>query len=295
MGLYKRNKIWWMAITHQGKQVRKSTETSNKRLAEGIMAKVKVRIIEGKRFDNQEAQGRTFAEMMERYMNEQSIKKARCSHQRDQQSLKHLLPYFGGRTLAEMTPKHLSSYKTKRLMEGIAPATLNKELGLIKAAFNVAIREWEWRRDNPVSRVSMEQDNNARVRYLNSYDFERVFEKCPDWVKNIVLVARYTGMRRESIITLRWEQVDLQRKLILLNKTKNGDRIGLSLCKKVIEVLKSLKKVKRTGCELVFSKTDGTPYQGRTVTMAFIRACRRKNISDFRSHDLRHTFASCLV
>ncbi len=48
MGLVKRNNIWWMSFTFQGQQVRRSTETSDKKLAEAILSKVRVQIVEGK-------------------------------------------------------------------------------------------------------------------------------------------------------------------------------------------------------------------------------------------------------
>ena len=51
MGLYKRNKVWWMRSNYNGQQVRKSTETVNKKLAEKIQAKVLTDIAEGRWFD----------------------------------------------------------------------------------------------------------------------------------------------------------------------------------------------------------------------------------------------------
>jgi integrase len=295
MGLFKRGKVWWMTFTYQGRQVRRSTETSDRRLAEAILAKTHVKIVEGRYFEVLEERERTFAEMMDRYMKEVSVQKVLRSNSRDQQCLKHhLLPYFGNRTLADVTPGLISGYKAKRQAEEAAPATLHKELGLIKAAFNVAIREWEWCRDNPVRRVAMPRVNNARVRYLSDEEFEPVLAHCPDWLKPIVSVARYTGLRRENIVQLRWCQVDLFRRLILLDRTKNGDRLGIPLCNRAVEVLKSLNRVRHLS-GYVFAKPDGNPFKGWTVGVAFSRACRRAGVADFRFHDLRHTFASCLV
>jgi hypothetical protein len=47
MGLFRRNKVWWMTFIHQGQQVRRSTGTTDKRLAEAILGKVRVKIVEG--------------------------------------------------------------------------------------------------------------------------------------------------------------------------------------------------------------------------------------------------------
>jgi len=54
MGLAKRGHTWWMSFMYQGQQVRRSTETTDKRLAEVILGKVKVQIIEGRFFEKPE-------------------------------------------------------------------------------------------------------------------------------------------------------------------------------------------------------------------------------------------------
>jgi hypothetical protein len=76
MGLTKRNDVWWMSFMYQGRQVRRSTGTSKKQLAEAIYAKVKVQIAEGQFFERREEQEHTFKEMMERYVAERATLKA---------------------------------------------------------------------------------------------------------------------------------------------------------------------------------------------------------------------------
>ena len=51
MGLFRRHKVWWMSVMYQGRQVRQSTETTDKRLAETILAKLRVKIAEGRFLD----------------------------------------------------------------------------------------------------------------------------------------------------------------------------------------------------------------------------------------------------
>lgn len=76
MGLIKRGKVWWMDFMFHGTRVRRSTETSGKRLAAAILAKVTTQVVEGTFFDNREEDDHTFREMMERYLAERSNMKA---------------------------------------------------------------------------------------------------------------------------------------------------------------------------------------------------------------------------
>ncbi|MFQ5949784.1 MAG: tyrosine-type recombinase/integrase [Nitrospiria bacterium] len=294
MGLYKRGKVWWMAISHQGKQIRRPTGTSNRRLAEAILAKVTVRIVEGHFFDTLEEKERTFAEMMERYVNERSIKKAAGSIQRDQQCLKHLLPHFGEKVLVEVTPRLISAYKTKRQQEGAAPATLNKELGLMKASFNVAIREWEWCRENPVQRVAMEPVYNQIDRWLSADEEKQLLDASPTWLKEIILFALNTGMRRGEILSLQWQDVDFLRGVLVVMKSKNRERRTIPLNGKVLELLMAKEAVgKKRG--LVFHSLRGTKINAQNLLRAFYAAKEKTKIGNFRFHDLRHTFATRLA
>ena len=66
MGLVKRGTTWWMSFMYQGQQVRRSTGTPDKRLAEAILGQVKVQIIEGRFFEKPETQQRTLTELLDR-------------------------------------------------------------------------------------------------------------------------------------------------------------------------------------------------------------------------------------
>lgn len=243
MGLFKRNNIWWMSLTYQGRQVRRSTETSDKKLAEAILGKLRVKIVEGRFFDVSEEKDRTFNELMDRYLLEKAVTKAATSSQRDEQCLAHLRPVFGTLRLVEVTPKLLATYKAQDRQQA-KPATVNKELALVRHAFNVAMREWEWCRDNPMRRVSLEKVRNERDRWLSPEEEIRLLRHAVPWLQDIPVFALNTGMRRGEILGLEWRAIDLHREVL------------------VVMIYSGLKKA---------------------------------GITDFRYHDLRHTFATRLA
>jgi integrase len=87
-------------------------------------------------------------------------------------------------------------------------------------------------------------------------------------------------MRRGEILKLRWQDIDIDRGLIVLHDTKNGDRRGVALVGHALDVMKDWAKVRLAASDLVFPGTTKTfrPWE---------RALKRAQIEDFRFHDLR--------
>jgi integrase len=296
MGLFKRGSVWWMRFTYQEKQYRQSTETEDKKLAQRIYDKVRGEIAEGKWFEKLPGEDRTFREMMEKYMVEHSARnKAPKSHRRDKSLRDHLVGHFGDLTLAEITPSQVSEYKTKRRGEGASPRTLNYELALMSHAFNLAIKEWEWVKENPVAKVSKEKVNNLIERWLTLEEQKNLLASSPKWLQEIILLAVNTGLRQSEILDLKWPLVDLSRKTITILEQKNQGKDTLPLNEGALEVLRKRLQVRRGETEYVFHTRNATRITPKNLQQAFHTARKKAGIEKLRFHDLRHTFATRLV
>jgi len=150
--------------------------------------------------------------------------------------------------------------------------------------------EWEVIPFNPAQGMKSPRVPAGRVRYLQPPEFGVLLRQCPAWLRPIVGLAVSTGMRRSEILNLRWLDVDLQNKRVLLPQTKNGEGRVVYLNQTAGMVLKSLPVPEGVkGTDRVFHGLG--PEQ---VGMSFKRACNRAKIEDFRFHDLRHTAPSWL-
>ena len=86
--------------------------------------------------------------------------------QETREQLKRFYISSRGMMISQITTKVIAEYRNRRL-ESVKPATVYQELALLRRMFNVAIKEWEWLKDNPVSRLSFSVGNrNARDRWL---------------------------------------------------------------------------------------------------------------------------------
>ena len=177
MGLYKRGRVWWMSFTHEGRQVRKSTRVTDKRLAEKIYYKAMTDVAERKWFERLPGEDRTLRDMLERYINEYAASnKSSKTVKLDRTIVKEMLEFFGDVMLINFSPAQIVSYIVSCRRRGLAHATIRYRLCLLRHAFDLAMREWEWIKDNPVTRIKGIKVNNTRDRWLTVEEEKRLLD-----------------------------------------------------------------------------------------------------------------------
>jgi len=296
MGLYKRGQTWWMRFSYKGKQIRRPTETNDKKLAEKIHHKVMTQIAEGKWFEKPLGADKTVRELLARYLSDHSARnKAPKGYLRDQSLAKHLNAAFGDCILSELSARPIAEYKVRRRNEGLAANTVNNELRLLSHAYNLAIREWEWADSNPVSRVSKEKVNNQAERWLTHEEEQSILALSPLWLREIVIFAINTGLRQDELIKLSWDRVDLFRRTLTILEQKNKGKDTLPLNARALDVLKARHKVRSIKSNLVFFNKESEPHDASNLRRSFYLYVEKAKVNKCRFHDLRHTFATRLV
>ena len=173
--MFKRGKIYWCKIQHEGKVIQRSLETRDKKMAKRIEAIIREDLISGKYFEKQIGTDKIFKEVMEKYLKEVSAHKALRSAKTDLQRYKnHLAPYFDDMQLIAIKKSHISDYQAQRLAEGASGATVNRELALLKHVFNIAIDPWEWTSYNPLSKFKM-MDEPDREEFMREEQFNSIY------------------------------------------------------------------------------------------------------------------------
>lgn len=203
----------------------------------------------------------------------------------------HLLPYFGDHELEAVSPFQIEKYRAERLNEGVQKSTTNRELALLKRMFNLAI-DWGYCHENPVKKVKLfSEKDNLKEQMLAEEDEEKLLGECADHLRPIILTALNAGMRRNEILSLKWNEVDLKGRVIHVVKTKSGKNRIIPLNEALHSVLVDMKSKKIS--EYVFPNPEtGKPF--KSIRHGFENACRRVGIK-LRFHDLRHTFACRLI
>jgi len=293
--MYRRGKIWWFSYTDaNGKQIFRSTETSDRKLAEKIIAKFNVLRIENKWFDFEEAsrQSYTFKELAEKYLDR--IKDVKKSYRVTKYIIKQHIDYFGDYYLENFTLDLVEQWQKDEIARGLKNSSINKPLNVLKHMFAKAV-DWKMTTSKvagEVRRVKLLKDDSKRLRYLSAEESETLINNCDNHLKPIVIMALNTGLRKGNILNLKWSNIDMINGFILIDDTKNGERLELPMNETVKQLLQSLPRRLDDGYIFFNPKTSGGFVD---IKHSFRSACKRANIEDFHFHDLRHTFASQLV
>ena len=287
-----KEKIYWIEYyTKDGKRKRERVGQWRK-LALDALAKRKVEIAENKFLDKaKEPPKIRFRDFAKEYDN--WCKANNKGYERKKQIIKHLVEVFGDKYLNEITTWEIEKYKLDRKKSGLKPASVNRPVACLKHMFTKAI-EWGFLKENPAKPVKLFKENNKRLRFLSEDEINRLLSVCDGYLRDIVIVALNTGMRKGEIFNLKWQDIDFELKLIHVADSKNYESRDIPMNDILYETLKALKEKADPHQEYVFiNPKTNKPYDD--VKRSFKTALKKANIEDFTFHDLRHTFASHLV
>jgi integrase len=282
--LFKRGNVYWSYVWEDGVRHARSTETSNRRLAEQIDQKHKeeVRLKSAQLPDLKPKM--LFAELTGRFLAEGSPKE----WHRDR--LKALLPFFSTIEIGGITKGLVRRYREKRHAEKqLTETTVNRDIECLRHLLYWAVDEGILAA-NPIARIRLERERRKKKPVLSLTEEAQLLAASAPHLRAITIFALDTGMRRGEILTQTWDDVDFERRLLNVthSKTPEGEAREIPLTERVLELLSRIKK----NSALIFT-FEGKPIH--SLKTAWKAAIRRSGIRYIRFHYLRHTFNTRLL
>ena len=238
----------------------------------------------------------TVRELAERFLDE--YVPVRCKpntvHSYRGSIMQHVLPRLGGRPVTEVTRRDIAALHHE--MHSI-PYAANHTLGILSAMFTVA-EVWGLRQEgsNPCRHVKRFPETK-RERFLSDEEYrrlgavlrqaEKTGSEAPAAVAAIRLLV-LTGCRLSEIMTLRWEDVDLEAAELRLPDSKTGAKV-VYLGGPAVEVLCGIPRIEGNPW-VIAGRRPGSRIASLHYPWGRIR--KRAGLDDVRLHDLRHSFAS---
>ncbi len=295
--IYKRGNLWYLDFEHNGKRQRKSLGTRSKAIAELALKDIDVKIAR-QSLDLGPTEKMNFDDFAKKFLDWYEVQNSIKSYQ-DYRNLfvSTIIPYFSKTKLNNITIERIETYKFERIKK-ISSSTVNKELVALRHLFNKAIL-WGYLSRNPAKEVDKLRVKQKKFRFLTIEEVHVFLNACPAYAKPIFLTAIHTGLRRSELFRLEWEDIDFERRYVMVSNkkeahTKNYLNREIPMTLELIAELKKLKAESNNKQSHIFLKRDGTPHQGE-VRKTIWRVMKQTGLKRFTLHDLRHTFASHLI
>lgn len=300
--VYKRDNspFYWGRVTHKGQEHRKSLETEVKRIAEE-------RLTEWLK----ELKGTNWGEKPRRKFDDAAIKFAEehiptlkpSSRKRYHVSLGNLSTHFEGKFLDEITSGPLSEFEHARRSAGVSNGTIRRDLSCLSSLLRSA-EEWEWILGNAAAAFLRTRSKRGlkeappRNRYFSHEEEALIVRSCREVTMKdggshrvlaaAILFAIDTGLRKEEMLSLTWDLIDLDRKEVIVPNEKAKSKVGriVPILPRSLELLRGLPRHHSSRFVFWHGKKGERYFD---LYPRFQDALEIARIPDGRWHDLRRT------
>jgi integrase len=286
--IYRRGKIWWVRIQVHGRSVFESSKSAKKDDAVKLRDKML-----GKRLRGELSGGApdkvTIGELLDDVLKSDIAESTRYIWKKVIE--KSIRPFFGTLKAVRLTTDKMDAYRAQRKLEGVADATVNRELSVLRTAYHNA-RKRTPPKVHTVPYFPMIKETTIRKGFLSDDIYARLRNELPQELKTLFVCFYVTGIRRSELLEIEWYQVDFDAELITLEKdgTKSDDPRTVPILtgdmKDLLLASYEERQANWPSSPWVFSRF-GT--QIKDFRGAWKAACKRAEVPELHIHDLRRT------
>jgi len=256
-------------------------------------------------FSDNKAAHMTIEQMMTRWY-EQSYKNWAFSTEKANRGRmdNHVIPNFGRIIVQDFTPSRFREWQRTAI---VSAKTVNEVHSLLSQAFDFLVYD-DIIDQNPMKRVRRLKHHTKEVQPFTSEEREKILSALPEgYARDFYEFAFWTGLRTGEQIGLRWDNVDLERKVIFIRESivkgrKTGTKTkGSNRTHEISEqALKVLKRIKRYGnkSEFVFldpRTLERWKYEGIPRERFWTKAVNVARVRYRKPYACRHSYASLML
>lgn len=297
MGLYRRRdtKIWWVNYTRNGRQQRESSGSTNKKLAEKLLAVRTAQVFE-QRWNLPKSRSPHFCDWVKAFL--ESIPHAKTKS-RYQSSINNLQRHFGKRIkLAEISAESIFDFQQARLKQGAGKATINRDMATLSSCLSRA-KKMRFISHNPCTDVGKlnEKRDRRQARPLTYEEEDRIKQFSTPLLRMLITLLADTGLRvKKEALPLRWSDVSLDSEHPYIRVVSSKSQAGVR-CVWLTEhcrdaLLRWREFLGSESAAYVFPSPRDPSAHFQDYKTAWRTAVKKAGLADRRVYDLRSTFAS---
>ena len=218
----------------------------------------------------------------------------------------HIVPRLGRRRLADVLHRDVQRIADDLLAEGRDPSTIRNALMPLRVIFRRAVEDGDLAL-NPCTHLRLPAVRGRRERIASPEEARRLLAALPERDRPVWATALYAGLRRGELMALRWDDVDLARGVIRVERSyddkgrveiepkSRAGRRTVPIVGALRDVLVVYKASQGRDRGLVFASSAETPFVPSNLWRRAQRAWKRSGLDPIGLHEARHTFASVLI
>ncbi|WP_180763109.1 site-specific integrase [Helicobacter sp. 11S02596-1] len=215
-----------------------------------------------------------------------------------------IIPFFGEKSLEEITPLDIKNWQSQVLETGVSPKTLlNARIVLstiLKDALSSGILQV-----NPLQNVPTPRLKKPEINPFSLEEITLILQTSNGWFKHMLTLAFFTGMRTGEMLALKWEDIDFDRNIIRVNKSIRESRLTSPKTRASIREVDMLPVVKQALLEqkalkrsdsVVFPNQEGKMFSdSHSLKRYWQPLFKRLGFGDRVLYNTRHSFASLMI
>ncbi len=279
--------VWWVKYYARGIPRRENSHSTDRKIAEKLL-KRRLAEVETQTYILRE--NVRIDKLVEDLKSEYKEKNRKSIGDLETRCEKHLMPFFTRMRAADIGTDQIRRYSDMRREQGAAPATINRELSIIKRAFHLALESTP-PKVKTVPYIPMQVETNTRTGFLKDEEYSRLASECAKeglWLRALLAVAYNFGWRKGELLAVRVRQIDLLAGTIRLevNSTKNKAGRTVKMTQEVFALLSACVAGKQND-DFVFTRANGAPV--KNFRKRWRTVCKRAGVTELIFHDLRRT------
>ncbi len=212
--------------------------------------------------------------------------------------------YCKVKSIRQITHQYVVGFRDTRLADEkkrVCARTVNRQIGILSHLLNKAV-EWGRIGSNPIKGLKpLRHDTPIKQRRaLTAGEFNAIFEKSPDYLKPVWRMFATTGIRKDELVNLRFDDIDWESKTVIISaeNSKNHKPREIPLDDEMFATLKRLRELAQWrrpvdgstpklttlqhanfSAEHVFVTQANTPWRNNLLAR-FYATCKRAGIED---------------
>lgn len=223
---------------------------------------------------------------------------------------KHLLPFFGAIKFDQLSPKIVYDFMQRKQIDGFSAKYISDIIVVLKSMAKYTTSVYQCH--NAISDVKLPKKEKKELSLYNSREqdiLKRTLLRKTDLTKLGILLCLFTGIRIGELCSLKWSDVDLEKKLLSINKTVQRIQCSddVSATKLIITSPKSKSSVRiiplpeflidclkdfQTSKDVFLLSNKESVIDPRTIQYRFHSILKKAKLPSMNFHSLRHLFAT---